>query len=191
MSTSFLRTTIRQAQCPMMVLERTCTSTSMVSFSVVLVCALTSALTSAALTSLSALALILPVKPYCWVRLVRWCGSSRRPEVDVVNEHHSGVDLARHALTARFALRPNRSSQAEVGIVGQCYRFFFSLHAEKRHHRAQELVTERGVAGAMSVRMVACMNQPGRSMRLPPDSSLGPRYRAVSTWLWPSNRRQW
>ena len=125
----------------MMVLERTCISISMVSFSVVLVCALTSAL-----TSLTALALILPVKPYCWVRLVRWCGSSRRPEVDVVNEHHSGVDLARHALTARFALRPNRSSQAEVGIVGQCYRFFFSLHAEERHYQDQELVTERGVA---------------------------------------------
>ena len=65
--------------------------------------------------------------------------------VDVVDEHHAGVDPARHALAARDILGEDRAAQAEVGIVGQRDGRVLVLDPEEHGDRAEELVAEGGV----------------------------------------------
>ena len=66
---------------------------------------------------------------------------SIRP-ADVVDEHHSGIDAARHPLAAREIPGEDGAPQAEVGVVGERDGGVFILDAEEHGNRAKKFVSK-------------------------------------------------
>ena len=58
----------------------------------------------------------------------------------VVDPHHAGLQLPRHALAAQAVAGPDRGAEAEPRVVGERDGLVLAVHGHDRQHRAEHLL---------------------------------------------------